>query len=444
LRHGPLGLVGSQAHALTRSLHALRTDLLDIVRAGIRAIDPAPIVASHLREGPWTRVHVIAAGKAAAAMAAAAERALGALIHQGVVVTPGPSGDADSRLQWLTAAHPIPTPQSEAAGRWCLEIAQGVGVEDQLLVLLSGGASALMVVPADGVTLADKGRTTDVLLRAGADIRALNTVRKHLSAIKGGALALASRGDTRTLAISDVVGDDLSVIASGPTVPDASTFQEAVGIVRRFGGEAAFPAAVVSHLRSGAAGEIADTPKPGDPRLSRASAHVIASRHDAMRGAAAEAKRLGYQAVVVANAVVGEASAAAPAHFAAQAARIRDDAGPVCIISSGETVVHVKGPGRGGRNQEFVLALAPELRGIGRPAAAASVGTDGIDGPTDAAGALADATTLERAAAAGADYREHLRQNDTYTFFARLGDLIHTGPTGTNVGDLQIMLFDRI
>jgi glycerate 2-kinase len=444
LRHGPLGLVGSKAHALTRSLHTLRTDLLNIVRAGIRAIDPAPLLAAHLQSSRWTRVHVVAAGKAAAAMAHAAETAIGGLIADGLVVAPDVSSGAASLLRWHAGAHPIPNAHSERAGRRAIEIAAGVGAGEQLLVLLSGGASALMAVPADGVTLDDKAQTTSRLLREGADIQALNTVRKYLSAVKGGALAAAARGMTLTLAISDVVGDDLSVIASGPTVPDVTTFQDALDVIGRFGGAAAFPPSVTARLRRGAAGEIPETPKPGDPRLARATAHGIGSRHDAMGGAAAAAGTLGYEVIVVTEPVTGEAASAARDHAAAQIERVRGRDGKVCVISSGETVVHVKGNGRGGRNQEFALGLAAVLADQERGAAAASLGTDGVDGPTDAAGAIAETTTLTRAAAAGADYRAFLRQNDSNTFFALLGDLIHTGPTGTNVGDLQIMLFDRI
>jgi hydroxypyruvate reductase len=383
-------------------------------------------------------------------MARAAAAALGDRLQSGVVAAPDPADDtifdhADrTRLQWYVAGHPIPNADSERAGRAALALAAGLGADEELLVLLSGGASALMAVPADGVTLDDKARTTALLLRAGADIHALNCVRKHLSAIKGGALAAAARGGTHTLAISDVVGDDLSVIASGPTVPDATTFKDALGIVGRFGGEREFPAPVVARLQQGAAGGIGESPKPGDPRLARAIARVIASRHDAMRGAAARAQALGYEVVVLDEPVVGEAREAAAALASRQFEAAGGAAARLCIISSGETVVHVKGDGRGGRNQEFALALAAPLQTLERSAAVASVGTDGVDGPTDAAGAIADSTTLARAAAAGADPQDALGRNDAYTFFARLGDLIHTGPTGTNVGDLQFMLFDRI
>jgi hydroxypyruvate reductase len=299
----------------------------------------------------------------------------------------------------------------------------------------------MMAAPAAGVSLADKQQTTARLLRAGADIQALNTVRKHLSAIKGGWLAAAARGLTRTLAVSDVVGDDLSVIASGPTVPDASTFAEALDVLRRFGGPEGYPSSVVARLAAGTRGEVAETPKPGDERLSRASASVIGSRRNAMDGAAAEAQSRGYTILRIDEPVVGEARTAALSHLRTVRARARGIARPACIVSSGETTVRVAGHGTGGRNQEFALAAADALASVGAPAALGSAGTDGIDGPTDAAGAIADTTTLDRARAAGLrDPVHYLDDNDAYAFFAALGDLILTGPTGTNVGDLQVIL----
>jgi glycerate 2-kinase len=295
-------------------------------------------------------------------------------------------------------------------------------------------------VPAAGLTLEDKRQTTAVLLREGADIGALNTVRKHLSAIKGGWLAAAASADCRTLAVSDVVGDDPSLIGSGPTVADASTFEDAIEALNRFGGAAACPARVVSYLAAGARGERPETPGPGDDRLARAETVVIGSRRDAMRGAAGEAARRGYGVLVLDGPVVGEAREAAAAHVVdieARAAAIRR---PLCVVSSGETTVRVTGSGRGGRNQEFALAASHALRRLA-PAAAASVGTDGIDGPTDAAGAIVDSDTLDRARRAGlASPSAFLRDNDAYSFFDTLDDLIRTGPTGTNVGDLQVFL----
>jgi hydroxypyruvate reductase len=386
-----------------------------------------------------TDVSVVAAGKAAPAMARAASRRLGPRIRAGLVVgvIPGP---VPERFELVVGGHPAPTDASVRAGRRALELAESVAPDETLLVLLSGGASALMAVPAAGLTLDDKRATTSLLLRAGADIYALNTVRKHLSAIKGGWLATRARGACHTLVISDVVGDDLSVIASGPTVGDASGFQDALDALRRFEGEDVYPRAVVAYVRRGAGGSEVDTPAPGDPRLARSTTTVIGSRREAMAGALVEAASRGYHVLQLDEAVVGEARTAAAAHLRAVLARAGGVGRPACIVSSGETTVRVVGRGTGGRNQEFALAAAGPLSRLGAPGAVASVGTDGIDGPTDAAGALVDSTTIERAQAAGVSPGSFLADNNAYAFFARLGDLIHTGPTGTNVGDLQVVL----
>jgi glycerate 2-kinase len=373
-------------------------------------------------------------------MASAAARMAGARLRGGLVVSPA-AADVAPGLEVFAGGHPIPTAGSEAAGRRALDLARHVlGEGERLLVLLSGGASALMAVPAAGLTLEDKRQTTAVLLREGADIGALNTVRKHLSAIKGGWLAAAASADCRTLAVSDVVGDDPSLIGSGPTVADASTFEDAIEALNRFGGAAACPARVVSYLAAGARGERPETPGPGDERLARAETVVIGSRRDAMRGAAEEAARRGYGVLVLDGPIVGEAREAAAAHVVDIEARAAAARRPLCVVSSGETTVRVTGSGRGGRNQEFALAASRALRRLA-PAAAASVGTDGIDGPTDAAGAIVDSDTLDRARRAGlASPSAFLRDNDAYSFFDTLDDLIRTGPTGTNVGDLQVFL----
>ena len=336
----------------------------------------------------------------------------------------------------------MPTSESERAGRRALDVAASLQPDEALLVLLSGGASALMAVPAAGLTLADKQATTRHLLRAGANIHELNTVRKHLSAIKGGWLAAVAPGPCRTFAISDVVGDDPSVIGSGPTVPDASTFRDAQDILQRFAGGAAgvYPAAVTARITAGTRGDVPETPKPNDPRLADAVTTVIGGRRQAMDGAAGEGTSRGYHVIRIDDAVVGDARTVALSHLRAVLARAADVPRPACFVSSGETTVRVTGDGIGGRNQEFALACAGALPGLGGPAVVASIGTDGIDGPTDAAGGLVDGTTLDRARAARLDPVAFLERNDTYHFFEALGDLIHTGPTGTNVGDLQVIL----
>ena len=372
-------------------------------------------------------------------MAEAAARRLGPRVRAGLVVasTPAPVPD---RFELIVGGHPIPTAESERAGRRALELAADLQADERLLVLLSGGASALMAVPAEGLTLEDKRSTTDRLLRGGADIHALNTVRKHLSAIKGGWLAARAGGACDAFAISDVVGDDPSFIASGPAVADPSRFEDALDVLGRFGGEAAYPPAVVAHLRRGADGAVPETPKAGDARIAQTTTTVIGSRRNAMSGALAEAGSLGYHVLRLDDPVVGEARTTAVAHVRAVLARAAGLGRPACVVSSGETTVHVTGRGTGGRNQEFALAAAALLPLAGAPAAVASAGTDGVDGPTDAAGAIADSTTIDRARAAGLVPGRYLSDNNAYAFFDALGDLIHTGPTGTNVGDLQVIL----
>lgn len=373
-------------------------------------------------------------------MARAGLDVLGERIQGGLVVAPDVV-EVGPPLASIAGEHPQPGPGSEAAGRRALAISAAVDPDAELLVLLSGGASSLMAMPSDGVTLADKRAATGVLLRSGADIFALNTVRKHLSAVKGGRLAATCRAACRALVLSDVVGDDLSVIASGPTVADATTFGDAWRVLEAYGGTAAFPSSVVRHLAAGVRGDADESPKPGDPRLARADTRVIGGRHDAMRGAASEAERLGYVVSVLPEPLVGEARHAGPRYVRQAldlAAALRR---PACVIASGETTVQVRGTGRGGRNQELALAAAEVLDGRSGAMAMASAGTDGIDGPTDAAGAVVDTRTLVRARAAGLPSAQAcLDDNDAYGYFDALGDLIRTGPTGTNVGDLQVFL----
>jgi len=385
-------------------------------------------------------VDVIAAGKAAGVMLNAFAMSTDIPLRRMLGIGPSRPAALPDGAEWAEGGHPLPTEGSVAAARRALEMAQASGADDLLVVLLSGGGSALMAFPASGVTLADKQQTARTLMEQSADIHELNTVRKHLSTIKGGQLAIAARGTVLTLAVSDVVGDDLSVIASGPTVADDSTYMDALAILNARGGEAAFPRAVVERLRRGTAGEVPETPASGDVRLQRAIARVIGPQRGAITGAEVAARSLGYHVHVVREPVTGEARESAVAHVR----RVASEAGtlprPFCVISSGETTVTVRGRGRGGRNQEFTLAMAGVLAELGENVAAASIGTDGIDGPTDAAGAIVDSTTLQRAHDARLAADDFLKDNNTYAFFERLDDLIKTGPTATNVGDLQVIL----
>jgi hydroxypyruvate reductase len=298
-----------------------------------------------------------------------------------------------------------------------------------------------MAAPAGHLTLEDKRTAVDALLKAGADITALNTIRKHLSAVKGGRLASAAAGPTVCMAISDVVGDDLSVIGSGPTVPDPSRFHDAWQYVERFGVEDLISPSVKAYLHSGLQGSVEETPKPGDARFARSVTRVIGGRFEAMVGAALAARSLGYDVEVLEQPVVGDARTMGPVVLERARLIAKKHRRPLAVISSGETTVKVVGKGRGGRNQEIALSVAPELAREGDDVAVCSIGTDGIDGPTDAAGAYADRTTLSRAEAQSLNPDAYLADNNAYAFFQRLDDLIITGPSTTNVGDLQIVLF---
>jgi glycerate 2-kinase len=406
-----------------------------IVRAAIEAADAGRLVQQALASPDIVvllhgalAVDVVAIGKAAAPMAVAFSATAPVPIRTTMTV-----GVRD-------AGHPVPDQRSVAAANNALDIASAASGADLMVVLLSGGASALMALPAEGLTLDDKQRTVRLLLAAGADITELNTVRKHLSGIKGGRLAAACAGTTLTLAVSDVVGDDLSVIGSGPTSPDPSTWHMALDVLDRRGGRETYPAAAVRVLERGAASHLADTPKAGDARLTRSRARVIGGRMDAVNGARQAARSLGYHVHVMSEPVVGTARDVAPKHAAAVAGLVQTLPRPACVLSAGETTVHVTGGGMGGRNQEFALAMAGPFAAMNAAVAAASVGTDGIDGPTDAAGAIVDRTTLARAAAAGIEPDVYLNDNNSYMFFQTLNDLIRIGPTDTNVGDLQVVL----
>jgi len=349
-------------------------------------------------------------------------------------------------LEVFEAGHPYPNAASVEAAARALHHASSIGSghavarDECLLVLLSGGASAMLASPAEGITLQDKIETTAALLRGGVAIDGLNAVRKHLSRIKGGQLAAAAPR-TITLALSDVHGrvdDDPGVIGSGPTVADPTTYADALRVVAR--SEAVVPAPVLAHLESGARGDRDETLKPGDPRIARSTFEVIGNRHTALEAALHAAQDRGYVAHVLPAATGGEARDAAQRFFAEARWLAADGPRPLCVLAAGETTVTVRGDGVGGRNQEFALAVAPLIGGSGRAAVFASAGTDGIDGPTDAAGAIVDSSTLERASRAGVDWRAALAANDAYRFFEPLGDLLRWGPTGTNVGDLQVFL----
>lgn len=431
---------------LTVTLPSLRNDLLHIIRAGVDAVSARRVVDRALGDRDLSTVltthplHVVAVGKAAAAMAAAFVALPDVSIVRAIAIGTHRHETMPVMVEWIASSHPFPDDRSEAAGARALAVAEAVQPGDVMVILLSGGASALMASPLAGLSLADKIGATRQMMSAGADIHALNTVRRHLSRVKGGRLAAACAGRTVTLAISDVVGDDLNAIGSGPGVPDDSTWADAAGALRRFGGPM-HSAHVRALVQRGVDGEIPDTPKPGHPSLRRARAQVIGSRVDAMAGASAAAAARGYHPIVVEAPVVGEARDMSPAWLDQVRMLSAGARRPVCVISSGETTVRVRGTGTGGRNLEFVLAIAERLAAAGGAVAAASIGTDGIDGTSDVAGAIVDSTTMTRARAAGLDAPSHfLATNDSFAFFAPLDDVVRLGRTETNVGDLQVIL----
>ena len=414
----------------------MRKHALQIFRAALEAADPYAAVLRHLhfdgrtltvgrrryRTADFDRIQVVGAGKASAAMARGVEHVLGRRIAGGLVIAPDSvAGGIAAKVRRITlaaASHPIPDDRGVEGARRILQIARTAEKRDLLIALISGGASALLPAPAPPLTLAAKQEITRRLLNSGATIHELNTVRKHMSLIKGGQLAAAAYPATLvTLILSDVIGDDLDVIGSGPTVGDHSTVEQAEAVLSKYG-------------TSVPAGVLRETPK-----TSHAQNLIVGSNRLAMDAAARKAKELGYRTLVLSSSIDGETRDIARMH-AAIAREIR--ALPACLLSGGETTVTVRGKGLGGRNQEFVLAAAIAL--AGHPCTIFSAGTDGLDGPTDAAGAIADERTLARAKGLNLDAREFLRNNDSYHFFDPLDGLVKTGPTGTNVMDVRILL----
>ncbi len=413
---------------------------MEIFRAALAAADPEKAVARVVSfDGRvltvarrrydlsrYDRIRVIGAGKASRAMARALERILGRRIEGGWINVPD-GGDAPlGRIKLNAASHPVPDSRGENGARRILEIAREAGPRDLLLCVISGGASALLPLPAGPLRLAQKQELTRALLASGATIHEMNSVRKHLSHIKGGQLAeAASRATTVALILSDVTGDDLATIGSGPTVPDQTTIEDARRILHRYG--IAEPAG------------LHETPKHAFERVQNV---IVGSNTLALDAAAREARKLGYKVLLLSSFVEGETREVAKVH-AAIAKEIlthgRPIRTPACILSGGETTVTLKGKGKGGRNQEFVLASLLALEGWG-PVVTFSAGTDGIDGPTDAAGAIGDSSTVERARKLGLDPARYLDVNDSYHFFQRMEALVKTGPTGTNVMDVRLML----
>jgi glycerate 2-kinase len=427
-------------HAMNWTDAAARDALRRLFATAVAAADPRRILARHLPDRPAAgRIVVVGAGKSAAVMAAAVEAAWPDAALHGLVVTRYGHAVPTARIEVVEASHPVPDAAGEAAARRLLAMVQGLTPRDLVLVLMSGGASALLALPAPGLTLADKQAVNRALLASGANIHEMNCLRRHLSAIKGGRLAAAAHpAPVVTLAISDVPGDDPAVIGSGPTVADPTSFAEAREIAARY--RLDLPPAVAAHLAAAAE----ETPKPGDPRLAAAEFRMIATPLLALQAMATEARALGLAPLILGDALEGEARELGIA-LAGIARSVRAHglplAAPAVLLSGGETTVTIRGdtPGRGGRNTECLLGLALALAGApGIWALAAD--TDGIDGTEDAAGAIATPDTLARAHAAGLEPRGVLAAQDSYGLFHALGDLVTTGPTLTNVNDVRALL----
>lgn len=442
---------------MSRTLQQLRDDSCHIFAAGVAAVDPVAAVqravvrrddvlgvdgvAYDLRR--YAHVYVVGAGKAGATMAQGLASVLRERLSGGVIIVKYGHGVPVARVTIQEADHPVPDAAGVQGAVALMRLAQQADANDLVFCLLSGGGSALLPAPSPGISLADKQWVTTQLLACGASIDEINTIRKHLSQLKGGQLArLVAPATLITLVLSDVVGDRLDVIASGPTVPDPTTYQDCLEIVQRYDLYARLPASVRTHLLRGQAGELPETPKGADPAFARCQTVIIGSNRIALHAARAAAQQCGYRTLLLSSSVQGEARQIARM-YAAIAQEIRHSgeplAPPACVLAGGETTVTLQGDGRGGRNQELALAAALAIAGLDR-VVLLSAGTDGSDGPTPAAGALADGGTVARARSLGMAPEAFLRRNDSYSFFHALDDLLITGPTGTNVMDLQILL----
>jgi glycerate 2-kinase len=420
--------------------------LIDSFRAAVAAADPVKVLPAHLPTPPRGRTLVVGAGKASAAMALAVEQHWPAQAPiEGLVITRYRHGLLTNRIKVIEAGHPVPDEAGEDAAKKILRSTRGLGADDLLLVLVSGGGSALLSLPAEGIAMEDLKATTKELLRCGASIQDINTVRKHLSAIQGGRLVAGCRARVLALVISDVTGDDPTHIASGPCAPDPSTYADAREVLQRYGVRP--PQAVVAHLDRGARGEIAETPKPGDKVFARVENRVIATAQSSLAAAGAHFRAHGVAAAVLGDAITGEACEVAKVLGAIArqtAAHGEPWPPPVALLSGGECTVTLPPgvAGRGGRCSEFLLSLAVDLAGARSTHAihAIACDTDGIDGTEDNAGAVLAPDTLARAAALGLDARLLLAAHDSYGFFAALSDLVVTGPTRTNVNDYRAIL----
>ena len=447
-------------NASDSKVEEMRRDASAIFQAALQAVDPVAASLRHVRVedehllvaesrlslDDYDRILVVGAGKAGAPMAKAIEELLRDRIANGVVVVKAGHDLPLQQIQLREASHPVPDEHGVRGAEEILAVARDADKRDLIICLISGGASALLVAPAEGLTLADKQAVTQNLLACGATIHEMNTVRKHLSRVKGGRLAhLAHPATVVSLILSDVVGDDLEVIGSGPTVPDPTTFLDTEQILKFYALWDKLPAPVRDHIEKGVAGAIEESPKPDDPAFQHVILDLVGTNLQALEAASKEAEHQGYRPIILTTKVEGEAREIVKVHTSI-AKEILSSSNPMpppaCILCGGEPTVTLKGNGKGGRNQEFALAAALEVAGA-KHIVVLSGGSDGTDGPTDAAGAIVDGGTLARAREKSLDPNDYLQRNDAYNFFSSLGDLVITGPTRTNVMDVQIVLVDK-
>lgn len=439
-------------------LTTMRNEALNIFKASLRAVDPVAAVKRFLvRNGDelslpgksfqlsaFKGVYLIGFGKAAAAMARGVEEVLGDVLKAGIInVKYGHLDKVSSKIKINEAGHPVPDEAGIRGAKEIVEFIKDRDEKDLVICVISGGGSAIFPLPHDGITLTEKQETTKQLLACGADIKEINAIRKHISKVKGGQLSrLVQPATLVTLILSDVIGDPLDSIASGPAAPDQTTFADCLAIIEKYQLSGKIPAAIEQRIQRGVQQQIPDTPKVDDPAFTRTHNVIVGSNWEAVVAATDAAQRLGYRTLILSTHVEGETRDVAKVH-AAIAKEIRKTGNPIpppaCVISGGETTVTIQGDGLGGRNQEFVLAAALDLQGI-ENVVILSAGTDGTDGPTDAAGAIADGETIWRANELNLKSFNYLQNNDAYHYFEKLGDLVKTGPTNTNVMDIRIML----
>ena len=446
---------------MKENLKQMRKHARQIFQAGLEAVDPVEAINRHVRLennrliiadkqfnlDDYDNILVVGAGKAGAPMARAVEDFLGNRISGGVIVVKDGHSLPLKKVKVCEASHPVPDERGVQGTEEILSLVEKAGERDLVICLISGGGSALLIAPVEEISLEDKQNATKLLLACGATIHEFNTIRKHLSRAKGGRLAqIANPATITSLILSDVVGDDLDVIASGPTVPDPSTFKDAEQILKGYGIWDELASSVRKHIEKGVSGQIEDTPKSDNTAFLKCSQVLVGTNLQALKAAAKAAEGLGYRPLILSSKIEGEAREVAK-FYSAIAKEILESAHPmdppVCVLAGGETTVTIEGDGRGGRNQEFALASALAIEGVDN-VIVLSGGTDGTDGPTDAAGAMADGTTVARAGENGLDPKDFLQRNDSYNFFAKLDDLVKTGPTRTNVMDIYMLLVGSV